>query len=271
MEIFMNTSLPRAGSTLLQNIFAQNKDFYCTPTSGILDLLLQSRNNFTYNTTIAAQDESQMKEAFRLYCNRGIKGYFESLTDRKYVIDKNRGWGINYNFAEYIFDKKPKMIAMVRDLPQIVASLELKYRNSPHKDPGIVNHEEFINTTTLKRVSQFYTKMSPLATPLENLLDVIQQGISDKMLFIRYEDLCSDPHVVMDKVYDFLEVPRYKHDFEHIKQSTKENDTIHGIFGDHTIRHTLSYKDNNPLEVLGQESLDYLREQYAWYYKAVGY
>lgn len=271
MEIFMNTSMPRAGSTLLQNIFAQNDDFYCTPTSGILDLLLQSRNNFTYNNTIAAQDENSMKEAFRLYCNRGIQGYFEPLTDRKYVIDKNRGWSINYNFAEFIFNKPPKMIAMVRDLPQIVASLELKYRNSPHKDPGIVNYEEYINTTTFKRVENFYPKKSPLGPPLENLLDIIQQRISEKILFIRYEDLCGNPQFIMDEIYKFLEVPHYKHDFNLIKQATDENDTIHGIFGDHKIRNTLDYKDNNPVEVLGQESVDFLKEEYAWYYDTFGY
>ncbi len=33
-NIFYQSSLPRAGSTLLQNILAQNPDIYATPTSG---------------------------------------------------------------------------------------------------------------------------------------------------------------------------------------------------------------------------------------------
>ena len=38
-KIFFQSSLPRAGSTLLQNILGQNPNFYVTPTSGVLELL----------------------------------------------------------------------------------------------------------------------------------------------------------------------------------------------------------------------------------------
>ena len=37
-KIFFQSSLPRAGSTLLQNIIGQNPEFYVTPTSGVLEL-----------------------------------------------------------------------------------------------------------------------------------------------------------------------------------------------------------------------------------------
>lgn len=35
-KIFYNSSLPRSGSTLLQNVFNQNPDMYATPTSGVV-------------------------------------------------------------------------------------------------------------------------------------------------------------------------------------------------------------------------------------------
>ena len=38
-KIFYQSSLPRAGSTLLQNVLAQNPDIYATPTSGVLELV----------------------------------------------------------------------------------------------------------------------------------------------------------------------------------------------------------------------------------------
>ena len=43
-KIFFNSSLPRSGSTLLQNLIAQNPEFYCTPTSGLGDLILNAKN-----------------------------------------------------------------------------------------------------------------------------------------------------------------------------------------------------------------------------------
>ena len=46
-KIFFQSSLPRSGSTLLQNILAQNPDFYATPTSGVLELLYAARANYS--------------------------------------------------------------------------------------------------------------------------------------------------------------------------------------------------------------------------------
>lgn len=266
----MNCSMPRAGSTLLQNILAQNPDFYCTPTSGIMDFMIDVRSNFTFNPAIAAQDEDQMKRAFQLFCKRGLYGYFEALTDKKYVVDKNREWCTYFNFAEFILEKPPKMIGMVRDLPQIFASLELKFRNTSHKESGIVNREKFINTTTDKRI-EFFASEIPLGTSLERMYEASKQGFHSKMLFIRYEDLCAYPREVMDDIYKYLEIPSYDHNFDNITQSTNENDAFHGIWADHKIRSTLNYRDNNPVDVLGRNGVDWIKEKYEWYYNAFNY
>jgi hypothetical protein len=46
-KIFYNPSLPRAGSTLLQNVMMQNPNIHSTPTSGVIEFLLASRNIYT--------------------------------------------------------------------------------------------------------------------------------------------------------------------------------------------------------------------------------
>jgi hypothetical protein len=40
----------------------------------------------------------------------------------------------------------------------------------------------------------------------------------------------------MQRIYNYLEIPYFKHDFENVEQLTHENDIIHGIFGDHEIQ-----------------------------------
>ena len=57
MRVMFNSSLPRAGSTLLQNIFAQNPEFYVTPTSGVLELLYSSRAIYSESLEFKAQDK----------------------------------------------------------------------------------------------------------------------------------------------------------------------------------------------------------------------
>src|SRR5271155_615721 len=92
LKIFYQSSMPRSGSTLLQNIMAQNPDFYVTPTSGLLELVYGARASYTGNAEFNAQDADAMKKAFLGFCRAGMEGYFRALTDKPYVIDKSRGW-----------------------------------------------------------------------------------------------------------------------------------------------------------------------------------
>ena len=78
-KIIFNSSLPISGSTLWQNIIAQNPDFYCTPTSGLADMVLSSKNAYNNSQAVLAQDPEVMKKAFIGYCMAGIQGYFNDL------------------------------------------------------------------------------------------------------------------------------------------------------------------------------------------------
>jgi sulfotransferase len=48
--------------------------------------------------------------------------YFNAITDKKYVIDKSRGWSVTYDFLNWYYPE-PKVIVMVRDLRAVVASM----------------------------------------------------------------------------------------------------------------------------------------------------
>ena len=91
------------------------------------------------------------------------------------------------------------------------------------------------------------------------------------MLFIRYEDLLSYPNEIMTDVYKYFEIDNYKHDFNNIEQITVEDDSIYGIYGDHTIQHSLTTLNPNYLEILGQYNSDWLYDNYKWYFDLFGY
>ena len=61
-KLFFQSSLPRSGSTLLQNLLAQNPDIYATPTSGVLELIFGARANYTTSPEFIAQDAELMKK-----------------------------------------------------------------------------------------------------------------------------------------------------------------------------------------------------------------
>jgi len=102
-KIFFQSSMPRSGSTIFQNLIGQNPDFYVTPTSGVLELVYGARVNFTNSLEFKAQDSELMKQGFLNFCKRGLEGYFEGITDKPYIMDKSRGWGIYRSFLDSFY------------------------------------------------------------------------------------------------------------------------------------------------------------------------
>jgi sulfotransferase len=269
-KIFYQSSLPRAGSTLLQNILAQNPDIYATPTSGVLELVFAARSNYTNSPEFKAQDSETMKKGFQAFCNEGMKGYYEAITDKKYVVDKSRGWGIHYDFLKFITDEEPKVICMVRDLRDIFASMENNFRKNPDKQFEFLDWSKMQGTTVPKRID-IWAQNPPVGMAIERLAEVIRLGISDKMLFVKFEDLCLYPDTQLIRIYEYLGIPYFKHDFDNIEQVTKEDDEVYGAFGDHVIRTKLEPVPSRAKQLLGKDVTDWIFNNYKWFFDQFRY
>lgn len=268
-QIFFQSSLPRSGSTLLQNILGQNPNFYVTPTSGVLELLYAARANYSNSPEFKAQDAKLMKDGFLSFCRAGLIGFYEAVTDKPYVVDKSRGWGIHYNFLN-AFYPHPKIICMIRDPVDIFASMEKKFRENSHLDSGMVKHAELKGTTTEKRID-IWENTVPVGLALERLFQMIQDGTARNILFVKYEDLTLNPSQEMAKIYKFLGIPYFEHDFNNVEQITSEDDSVYGIFGDHTIQKKVTFRPSSAEAVLGKRICSILRNKYKWFYDCFGY
>ena len=264
-NVYYNSSLPRAGSTLLSNIIAQNPSFYCTPTSALSGYLLNSKEVYNNNQMVKAQDSSVMETAFFGYASSGIQGYFNSITEKTNILDKNRDWAINYKLLEKI-QENPKVICMVRDVSAIYSSMEKNFRKNPHKENHIQNPSKLVGTTLEKRID-IWADGIPVGIAMDRLKDVFQQGLNKHILFVRYEDLMSNPQVQMDRIYKYLEIESFQHTFNKINQVTQENDTIHGIYGDHKLREEFRMIPNDYDKVLGVDLSNKIKNSYDWFYK----
>lgn len=261
--------MPRAGSTLLQNILGQNPDFYVTPTSGVLELVYGARSQYTSSPEFKAQDADLMKKGFLNFCKNGLEGFYEGVTDKKYVVDKSRGWGIHYDFLNSFYEE-PKIVCMVRDPRQILSSMEKNFRKNQDKHQEIENHAEMRGNTTQKRVIEWLNSQ-PVGLAFNRIQDIVQRGIDKNILFIRFEDLTENPEEEMKKVYEFFGVENYKHDFENVEQLTQEDDSVYGIFGDHNIRKKVEPLQKDYLDILGKQACDMIMQNLEWYAKKFGY
>lgn len=270
-KIFFQSSLPRAGSTLLQNLIGQHPEFYVTPTSGVLEMLYQSRNTFSTSPEFkATSDADRDLKAWRGYCNGAIHGYYDAITTKPYVVDKCRGWGVHYDWLNKFLPYKPKIICMVRDLRSVFASMEKNHRKNPEIQTGAINPSEMIGTTISKRIDSW--KAGPLVgLAIDRLQDVISQPSGTEVMFVKYESLFDSPQETMDRIYDYLDVDGHIHDFSNIKQVTHENDVIHGPFGDHNIRPQLVQQKEDYNEILGGDICKWIVEEHQWFYDIFKY
>ena len=269
-KIIFQSSLPRSGSSLLQNLLFQNPDIYATPTSGTLELLYGARANYTMSPEFKAQDAELMKVAFQSFCMKGLYGFYNATTDKKYVIDKSRGWGIHRDFIQFVLGEEPKIICMVRDLRDIFASMEGNFRKHPDKQNEILDWTTGKGTTVPKRVD-IWGQSPPVGLAIERLVEIFRMGYSNKILFVKFENLCLYPDKEMERIYNYLEIPQYFHDFNRIEQITKEDDEVYGAFGDHIIRTKLEPVKSRAIELLGGDVCDMIYENYRWFFNEFGY
>jgi sulfotransferase len=270
-KIYFQSSMPRSGSTIFQNLMGQSPEFYVTPTSGMLELVFGARANYTNSPEFNAQDSELMKKGFTSFCKNGMEGYFNAITDKKYILDKSRGWGVYRPFLESFYPN-PKVICLVRDLRSVLCSYEKIYRKNQHKSDPIRDDSTSSGTTVHKRVDEWMNPNNTIGRAVERIFEMIRQGYDDKILYVRYEDLCLNPEHEMKRVYNYLELPYFEHDFDNIQQITIEDDSVYGLSNDlHKIRPTLELNPSDFKQILGVDISNWAYDTYKWYFDKFNY
>ena len=106
---------------------------------------------------------------------------------------------------------------------------------------------------------------------LDRLAEIHQRGWNKKILFVRFEDLTSQPKQALQKIYTYLGVPEFEHDFHKVAQVTQEDDAAYGIVGLHDIRPKVEPLQGDYLSVLGPDAVRFVQGNYGWFFKVFGY
>ena len=167
----------------------------------------------------------------------------------KVYIDKSRGWirpGIMEDMAK-ILGEQPKIIATVRPIPDCAASFVrlVKPENIP----------EFINS-------------SQLIAHLKFSYNSIKSGFEkypNNILFVEYDNLINSPQTELERIYSFLGMPSFAHNFDCIDSVVVEDDEkAWGIKDLHTIRPKLAKVSSSAKDVLGEELFEHLDVEEPW-------
>jgi sulfotransferase len=261
-KIYAVAGLPRSGSTLLENILAQNPRFHATETSGMVDMVFAARNNFPQ----LIEHRASVKDLSERETNvlKGIvEGYYKDI-DKPVIIDKSRAWSAYIEMMDNVLENDVKIIAPVRDLRQIMSSFEKLHRKNSHLMQATAEQKDYFKAQTVKgRVEMQLQNDSPTGLAFNRLQDALKRGHSDKILFVDFDDLTKTPKETMEVIYKFLGEEPFEHDFTKVEQVTEEDDSVHGIPDLHTIRNEVKPVVEDWKEIIGEE-FDDLKNSNFW-------
>ena len=239
--------LPRAGSTALMNLFAQNPRIAPAPISGLCTIFSGVFANWDKGDF---HRELPNHEAKRRVLRAILDFYHES--DRPVAIDKDRMWVVHFARLEEVLERPVKMIIPVRPIPEILTSFETLRRKDPLELTG-ADDSMGPGSTIETRAQYFAGAGGPMGQAYNAMKDAVTQGYLDRMLFVDYNKLMGAPKAQLKRIYDFLEEPNFEHDFANVDQIAKGDGRVHGYSGLHDIRGEFKRTSKNPREVLGPD------------------
>lgn len=253
--------MPRSGSTLLANVLAQNPRFEATATSGILDAIFIIRHAWDQIVEFkTAPNESAKVNVMRAM----LHGYFAD-SDRPVAFDKGRGWLAHLELAERLLGRNAKVLVPVRDLRDILASFEKLWRAASAVGQIQQEHDHYGDFQSIEGRSALWLRQDqPVGLTYARIKDAIHRGFRDRLHFVHYERLTSNPRETLDAIYDFLEEPRFAHDFDHVEQLTREDDAIYRMPDLHVIRAKVQPQPSQARQLLGGPLVEKYKGPYIW-------
>lgn len=168
---------------------------------------------------------------------RGILENYYADIEKPVIFDKSRGWLAYIEMAEHILDGNAKILVPVRDIRDVMASFEKLWRKTSKEGQVGVEKERYFDFQTIEGRAKIWLEANqPIGLAFNRIKDALQRGFKDRLHFVHFEELTSDPAIALAKIYNFLNEDAFVHDFNNVKQVTWEDDSVHGFKGLHDIR-----------------------------------
>ena len=251
---YFMAGLPRSGSTLLSAILNQNPQIHAGPSSPVFSTMLVVENHFRIDPFFKGFPKIAQGNAII----KSVINQFYDDIDRPVVIDKNRAWPANIRFIEGYIGQRAKVICPVRDISEVIASFITMIHRHPYAEGkgrlNIIDEQLVKNNIAINDDNRCDFIAGPqgiLGQSIGAIQEAVRLGLRDRLHFVEYKDLMSNPQKSMDAIYSFLGEERFTHDFDNIENKHRENDLeIWGLEDMHEVRKTLGRTSTDPKKVL---------------------
>lgn len=211
--------LPRAGNTLFSSILNQNPKIGVTAHSVVEEVCKAVEilnkdikfKNFPYH------------DSFDNMCSNILNNYYQNW-DYDYIIDRGT-WGSppSLNFLKNYLGQEIKIIVLVRDVQEILSSL-LKHSheqsdsfiNTVMIDIGGTKSPVFLSSDEQK--CDMLMGNDGMIPKILSAISNLMQSFFNNIYIVEYDDIVDRPKETIDGVYEFLNIPTFKHNFNKFKQ-----------------------------------------------------
>jgi len=235
-DIFFLHGLPRAGNTLFGSIMNQNPNVAVTANSICADMMGEL---FMLKHTDVFKNFPDHK-SFDNVAKTVFENYYKDWK-QDYIIDRAPwGWPINLKFLKET-RSNIKIIVLVRDVIEILASF-IKWSQR--------SYDSYLNRYGVKTVEEkcdmLMHEEGVIVKELVGVKHLLDHQPKELYHLVEYNDLVEHPRKTIEGVYEFLNIPNFKHRFINLDQfevnGIKYDEDIVGE-GLHTIKTDAIYKE----------------------------
>jgi hypothetical protein len=258
-EFFFMAGMQRSGATIISQILNQNPNIWVSPASPLFKIMGRQLDNYKelehidYDRTAAI--DNIIKE---------IPHAFYADKSAKYIIDKNLNWPnpLGMDLIHKYITQNIKIICPVRNVLDVLVSFDTIINAHPDSKNNQMDEQVLAQTLADKpmadRRADFLMRHDrDVSLSIKFMKQMVMAGHRDLFHFVDYDDFIKDPQKEINKIYAFLEIEKYNHEFENVKDvSHISDDSLTGIKHLHTIRPAIQKISRRPEDVFLPETIE---------------
>jgi sulfotransferase len=256
--------LPRSGSTLLKSILDQNPNIHANPVSPVMELMYHTEEYLKQSEQYLGYPKP--KSAYKIISSYIENYYFDR--EEPVIIDHCRAWSNNIERIKTYITPNPKIICPVRDIAEILTSfITLVHRNDDQV--SFIDQHLIEKGVTVDDDNRCQYLMSDDGIVEQALWAQSQAFIKNDtrhLLMVEYDDLVNTPDETMRRIYDFLEMDYYDHNFKNVENNHRENDDQWYLKDMHYVRKEVKKTSKKPEDVLSPYILNKYNKLEYWKY-----
>ena len=237
--------LHRSGNTVLSSILNQHPDIYSSPLSTLLEHIWVC-HSATQNSENAMLNILDRQRSFNMVS--GLPELYYKDINKPIVFDRNKCWTNpgNIELVKAYITQNPKIIFTTRPILECVASYIAIDKDTIIKNMSVSGYIQDPNLKENENIADYlisdYSNFG--MTRIWAMQSLDNPDNSGMIHVVKYEDLLSAPQETMDKIYNFLELESFKHNFKSIRKIEEYNDKVLGFAKDlHKVRRVLGKSD----------------------------